>query len=400
MTPLSLLHTTDPLSEDEGPAVDHSCASSGEYCPKGSLQDILENDDVKLDSMFKISLMHDLVKVRGHGVPHSSEIRTHGNLKSSNCVVDSRFVLKITDFGLSLLIDNEKNYNPDRYAFWRPTALHLSSSSSFRNKNVTFFSSPSSFIFFPLLCLLISSPFPVSLNLFPSLFLPSLSPNLSFLLSLLLLSLSSFLFSGSLSLSVNTASLRSHPFFLPSHLPLPIPSPSLLSHLILNLLSSSSPLHLSIAFLASSPPLSTIYPPSSHRFKSPECSDLIQAPELCRNQLTYRINPRSRSVRSFFISSALSSEEVSSLSSLKSAEVRMRETCRRLPVSPPSFPSSLSSSTSCSSLLRLVHSYSADLGRAFAISRGRPYKVASGSSEEVCAYPTSPDRQDQLSRVG
>ncbi|XP_042879836.1 LOW QUALITY PROTEIN: atrial natriuretic peptide receptor 1-like [Penaeus japonicus] len=90
---------------------------SHQYCPKGSLQDILENDDVKLDAMFKISLMHDLVK--GMSFLHSSEIRTHGNLKSSNCVVDSRFVLKITDFGLNLLVDNEKNYNPDRYAFWR-----------------------------------------------------------------------------------------------------------------------------------------------------------------------------------------------------------------------------------------------------------------------------------------
>ena len=34
---------------------------------------------------------------------HNSEIRIHGNLKSSNCVVDSRFVLKITDFGLRSL---------------------------------------------------------------------------------------------------------------------------------------------------------------------------------------------------------------------------------------------------------------------------------------------------------
>ena len=31
---------------------------------------------------------------------HSSAIQYHGNLKSSNCVVDSRFVLKITDYGL------------------------------------------------------------------------------------------------------------------------------------------------------------------------------------------------------------------------------------------------------------------------------------------------------------
>jgi atrial natriuretic peptide receptor A len=34
---------------------------------------------------------------------HSSEIRYHGNLTSSNCVVDSRFTLKITDFGLPML---------------------------------------------------------------------------------------------------------------------------------------------------------------------------------------------------------------------------------------------------------------------------------------------------------
>ena len=32
---------------------------------------------------------------------HNSVIISHGNLKSSNCVVDNRFVLKITDYGLS-----------------------------------------------------------------------------------------------------------------------------------------------------------------------------------------------------------------------------------------------------------------------------------------------------------
>lgn len=34
---------------------------------------------------------------------HNSEIRSHGKLKTSNCVVDSRFVLKVTDFGVSAL---------------------------------------------------------------------------------------------------------------------------------------------------------------------------------------------------------------------------------------------------------------------------------------------------------
>lgn len=34
---------------------------------------------------------------------HGSQIASHGNLKSSNCVVDSQFICKITDFGLATL---------------------------------------------------------------------------------------------------------------------------------------------------------------------------------------------------------------------------------------------------------------------------------------------------------
>ncbi|XP_070537043.1 atrial natriuretic peptide receptor 1-like [Ptychodera flava] len=69
-----------------------------EYCQKGSLQDILENDAIKLDWMFRYSLMLDVCK--GLEYLQNSFLKCHGNLKSSNCVVDSRFVLKLTDFGL------------------------------------------------------------------------------------------------------------------------------------------------------------------------------------------------------------------------------------------------------------------------------------------------------------
>ncbi|ELT91112.1 hypothetical protein CAPTEDRAFT_175370 [Capitella teleta] len=69
-----------------------------EYCTKGSLQDILANEAIQLDWLFRYSLVNDII--RGMCFLHSSDIGVHGRLKSSNCVVDSRFVLKITDYGL------------------------------------------------------------------------------------------------------------------------------------------------------------------------------------------------------------------------------------------------------------------------------------------------------------
>ncbi|XP_053615286.1 atrial natriuretic peptide receptor 1-like isoform X4 [Plodia interpunctella] len=104
----------DHLARFYGACVDppHCCLLT-EYCPKGSLQDILENENIKLDWMFKVSLMHDIV--RGMHYLHGTDIRSHGALKSSNCVVDSRFVLKITDFGLHALRSSEKDSRAHSY---------------------------------------------------------------------------------------------------------------------------------------------------------------------------------------------------------------------------------------------------------------------------------------------
>lgn len=55
----------DHLVRFYGACVDPpDCCFLTEYCPKGSLQDILENEQMKLDMMFKLSLMHDIVRVR------------------------------------------------------------------------------------------------------------------------------------------------------------------------------------------------------------------------------------------------------------------------------------------------------------------------------------------------
>lgn len=68
------------------------------YCARGSLEDVLANEDLFLDHMFISSLVSDILK--GIIYLHDSDIVSHGNLRSSNCLVDSRWVCQLTDFGL------------------------------------------------------------------------------------------------------------------------------------------------------------------------------------------------------------------------------------------------------------------------------------------------------------
>ena len=56
---------------------------------------------------------------QGMAYLHSSDIKSHGALKSSNCVVDSRFVLKITDFGLHNLRGREDLTEEDSYSYYK-----------------------------------------------------------------------------------------------------------------------------------------------------------------------------------------------------------------------------------------------------------------------------------------
>uniref|UniRef100_A0A672RRK7 Guanylate cyclase n=1 Tax=Sinocyclocheilus grahami TaxID=75366 RepID=A0A672RRK7_SINGR len=73
-----------------------------EHCTRGSLEDLLNNEEMRLDWMFKSSLLLDLI--RGMKYLHNRGI-IHGRLKSRNCVVDGRFVLKVTDYGFSEIIN-------------------------------------------------------------------------------------------------------------------------------------------------------------------------------------------------------------------------------------------------------------------------------------------------------
>ncbi|CAG7785472.1 unnamed protein product [Allacma fusca] len=85
-----------------------------EFCSRGSLHDIIKQCDIKLDWAFKLSLLTDLV--RGMRYLHSSLVRVHGFLSSFNCVIDARWVLKITDYGLPALYHTQGLSAPSKSA--------------------------------------------------------------------------------------------------------------------------------------------------------------------------------------------------------------------------------------------------------------------------------------------
>ena len=71
---------------------------------------------------------------------HASPVQSHGRLCSSNCVVDSRFILKITDFGLptfyvvdySFITDEDTEY----LQYKSMNQFHINPSNS-SNPNIT-----------------------------------------------------------------------------------------------------------------------------------------------------------------------------------------------------------------------------------------------------------------------
>ena len=64
-----------------------------EYCPKGSLNDVLQNKEIHLSWGFRFSFADDIAV--GMAYLHSKNV-FHGRLKSSNCLLNDRWVLKIT----------------------------------------------------------------------------------------------------------------------------------------------------------------------------------------------------------------------------------------------------------------------------------------------------------------
>ncbi|KAG9347056.1 hypothetical protein JZ751_005983, partial [Albula glossodonta] len=83
-----------------------------EYCPKGSLNDVLLNEEIPLNWGFRFSFATDIA--RGMSYLHQHRI-CHGRLKSVNCVIDDRWVCKITDFCLPTYRREDSTEVPSTY---------------------------------------------------------------------------------------------------------------------------------------------------------------------------------------------------------------------------------------------------------------------------------------------
>jgi len=97
---------------------DQNTAVLTELMVRGSLRDVLDNEKMQIDWTFRYSMISDIIE--GMIFLHNSDIQYHGHLKSTNCVIDGRFMVKIADYGLRSLhkqVTREHEVNP-RALFW------------------------------------------------------------------------------------------------------------------------------------------------------------------------------------------------------------------------------------------------------------------------------------------
>jgi len=81
-----------------------------EHCSKGTLTEVLANPDLNFNMLFKLSFMSDIS--RGMEFLHQSKIQFHGNLRSSNCLITSRWEVKVGGYGLTQLNASQRRDFP------------------------------------------------------------------------------------------------------------------------------------------------------------------------------------------------------------------------------------------------------------------------------------------------
>jgi atrial natriuretic peptide receptor A len=101
-----------------GMTVDEPVRIVNELCLRGSLRDVIENESIEMDWLFRYSILTDVAE--GMHYLHNSPIVYHGHLKSTNLLIDGRFTVKIADYGLRCVREKAKtsDFTNPRNLFW------------------------------------------------------------------------------------------------------------------------------------------------------------------------------------------------------------------------------------------------------------------------------------------
>ncbi|CAD5234237.1 unnamed protein product [Bursaphelenchus xylophilus] len=87
-------------------------------CQRGSLEDVLFNEELKISRNFQVSFAKDVVK--GLYFIHTSLIKYHGFLCLQNCLVDSNWNVKLTNFVTEEVVADKLRHNELRYHTVKP----------------------------------------------------------------------------------------------------------------------------------------------------------------------------------------------------------------------------------------------------------------------------------------
>ncbi|GMR62164.1 hypothetical protein PMAYCL1PPCAC_32359, partial [Pristionchus mayeri] len=78
------------------------------FCNRGTLQDIIYNDQIQMDTKFHGAFIKDIIG--GLEYLHASPIGYHGSLTPWSCLIDRNWMVKLTDYGVAEPIERwEKN---------------------------------------------------------------------------------------------------------------------------------------------------------------------------------------------------------------------------------------------------------------------------------------------------
>jgi guanylate cyclase len=69
------------------------------FCSRGTVQDIIYNDEVSLDTHFHAAFVRDITL--GLEYLHASTIGYHGSLTPWCCLIDRNWMVKLTDYGIA-----------------------------------------------------------------------------------------------------------------------------------------------------------------------------------------------------------------------------------------------------------------------------------------------------------